>query len=108
MAETIRDGETGLLVEADQPYPHYVDFGGAPSSMQSKQVYDPVRDVLKPAGFARPEALAQAVAAIVGDSAIHARMSAAAAIHARETFSFERYAAAFIESLRTFASNDRR
>lgn len=102
MAETIRPRRTGLLVAADEPYEAYARFGGTPSSMQSTQVYDPDADALRPAMFARPEALAEAVAAIITDGAPHGRMSAAAATHARETFSFERHVGAFIDAVEQF------
>ena len=102
MAETIRHRETGLLVAADQPYERYLHFGGARAAMQSKQVYDPDTDALRPVAFPRPEALAEAVAAIVTDPLAHARMSAAAAAHARETFSFDRYISTFIDAVKGF------
>lgn len=102
MAETIRDGQTGRLVAAEQPYASYPDFGGTRSGMQSTQVYDPDTDVLRPATFARPQDLAEAVAAVVGDPAAHSRMSIAAAAHARKTFAFDRHVASFITAVKQF------
>lgn len=102
MAETIRHRQTGWLVAAEQPYAAYPSFGGTRSGMQSTQVYDPDTDALRPATFARPEALAEAVAAVVGDPATHARMSSAAAAHARGTFAFDRYVSSFIDAVKQF------
>lgn len=103
MAETVRHRETGFLVAANAPYEEYRQLGGTCSAMQSTRVYDPDTDSLRPATFARPEALAEAVAAILADSETHAGMSAAAAIHARETFSFDRHVLVFIDAVRALA-----
>ena len=108
MAETVLHGETGRLVAASEPYAKYPDLGGTRSSMQSTQVYDPDSDALRPAAFAPPEALADAVASIVGDAQIYAHTSQAAAAHARATFSFERHIASVIDALGQFGEQGAR
>ena len=102
MAETVRHGQTGRLVVASEPYAKYPDLGGTRSSMQSTRVYDPDSDALRPAAFAPPEALAEALASIVGDAQIYAQTSQAAAAHARTTFSFERHITSVINALGQF------
>ncbi|WP_348766653.1 glycosyltransferase family 4 protein [uncultured Salinisphaera sp.] len=102
MAETIQSGETGTLVAAGQPYETYPRWGGTPSTMQSTQVYDPQGDCLKPAAFAHPRALADAVAEIVMDHPFQARLSTAASARAERLFSFERHVSDFIETIRLF------
>lgn len=108
MAETVRHGRTGLLVTAGEPYATYARLGGTPSSMQSTQVYDPGTDKLRPATFARPQALADAVAAVVSDEVSHQRMSTAAEAHARDTFAFERHVDAFIDAVGRFGQKTAR
>jgi glycosyltransferase involved in cell wall biosynthesis len=70
--------------------------------MQSTQVYDPQRDCLRPAAFAHPRALADAVAAIVADEPRQARLSTAARARAKRVFSFERHVSDFIETVERF------
>ena len=103
MAETIATGETGLLVTADQPYAHYSRFGGARSVMQSTQVYDPQADALRPAAFAHPKDLAEAIATVIHDATGYARMARAAAIRARKLFAFDRHVQSFIDAITDFA-----
>ncbi|MES1939158.1 group 1 glycosyl transferase [Salinisphaera sp. T5B8] len=102
MAETVVDNQTGRLVAASEPYATYQAFGGGRSSMQSTRVYDPDSDALRAAAFASPEALAEAVAHIVGDSQVHSDMAGAAAAHARERFSFERHIDSVLAALKLF------
>jgi glycosyltransferase involved in cell wall biosynthesis len=102
MAETIENGETGILVAADQPYESYRRWGGTPSTMQSMQVYDPERDTLRAAAFAHPQALAAAAAAIVTDGSRHVRLSSAAHARAQSVFSFDRHVSDFVEAIELF------
>ncbi|MES1951263.1 group 1 glycosyl transferase [Salinisphaera sp. S4-8] len=103
MAETIAPGETGLLVNADQSYADYSRFGGTRSVMQSTQVYDPQADSLRPAAFAHPADLAEAVATVVRDPSAHARMARAATTRARTLFAFDRHVQSFIDAVKDFA-----
>lgn len=105
MAETVRHGHTGRTVAASEPMSDYAGFGGRSDAVLASQVYAPDADALAPVGFPRPEALAEAVAAIIADPATHARLGEAAAAHVREMFSFERYIPTFIGTLQDLASS---
>lgn len=102
MAETVLHEQTGRTVPASEPMSAYGQYGGDADTVLASQIYDPDADALRPVGFALPQALAEAVAAIVADPADHTRMGAAAAAHVRETFSYARYITAFIETVRMF------
>ena len=106
MAETILEDQTGRTVAADQPYNRYPKFGGARSVMQSARVYDPDTDALRPVDFVHPQALADAIIDILGDAGRAQAMSEAARAHAREAFSFDRYMAGFMHSIKEYAATE--
>lgn len=104
MAETVLHGRSGRTVPASEPMSAYREYGGDADAVLASQIYDPDADALRDVAFAPPQALAQAVAAIVSDRDAHARMGAAAAAHVRETFSYGRYVPAFIDAICDFAA----
>lgn len=102
MAETVLHGQTGRTVPASEPMSAYKQYGGDADAVLASQVYDPDADALRPVALPRPDALAEAVGAIVADQDTHARMGTAAAAHVRETFSYARYIPAFIDTIHSF------
>lgn len=107
MAETVLHEHTGRTVRATEPMSAYAQYGGHADAVLASQVYDPDADALCPVAYPRPQALAEAVGAIVADHSMHSRMSTAAAAHVRETFSYARYIPAFIDTLTAFITQAR-
>lgn len=107
MAETVLHEQTGRTVPASEPMSAYGQYGGDADTVLASQIYDPDADALRPTAFAQPQALAEAVAAIVTNPADHARMGAAAAVHVRETFSYARYIPEFIDIINGFIAQAR-
>lgn len=105
MAETVLHERTGYTVAATEPMAAYAQYGGKAGDVLASQVFDPDADALQDAAFARPQALAEALARILSAPALHDCMGEEAAAHVRETFSFARYIPAFIDTVNALVAN---
>lgn len=107
MAETVIHEQTGRTVPATEPMSAYRSYGGEAADVLASQVYDPDTDALCSVAFAHPEALADAVAAVVADAGAHERLGVAAAAHVRARFSYAHYIPTFIDAVRVFVRDHR-
>lgn len=103
LAETVRDGVTGVSLPAELALSRYRELGGNVTALPG-QVYDPDRDRLRELRCVDPERLASAVADLVSDPERFAAMSAAAIAEVRERFSFDRYVEDMIAAILEFST----
>jgi len=90
--EAVMDGQTGLCLEPTIDLTSGLRFGGKPSDFPPG-VYDPISDQMTEPRFLAPDALAGAIATLLGAPETYARLSRAAVEHAKEHFSTSRYVA---------------
>lgn len=102
MAETVLHEQSGMTVPATLAMDEYADYGGAANQVLASQVYDPDTDALRPVAFAKPRALAEAVAYVLADEQRHCDMASQARNHVARHFDFGKYVQELIAAIQAF------
>ncbi len=106
LTETVQHEKTGLCIQPTLPVSDYPQFGGSPDQCP-KWVYDPLTDALQAPKLVDPQAMAQAVKAILNPPERWRAMSDAGRQRALREFRMEDFALRFNRQLLDVMENAR-